>query len=394
MKAFLSAKETADLLGISRATLYAYVSRGLLRSEPVLDDTRERRYRQEDVTLLKRRKEARRDPSQAAAQSLRFGGPILSSGITLIQDGSLFYKGRNALKLAEHTSLEDIATLLWNGSRDLPRRRSSTPASTRRPSREIKLDQIQAVLALGSSTDPAAYDLRTNAVRQTGWRILDILASQVSGKNMDLPMHQALQQTWAKKDNSAGEIIRAALVLCADHELNISAFTARCVASAGASPYDVIVAAMAALKGQRHGGQSESAAALLAALQSGRDLRRVLAERLRRGERIPGFGHPLYPDGDPRAKFLLDLLYGQHDSVAVHSVKSISQAGTKVLGEYPNLDFALAAISHCFGFPKGAPLCIFALGRTVGWIAHAMEQYESGDFIRPRAQYNGPAAEV
>jgi citrate synthase len=211
---------------------------------------------------------------------------------------------------------------------------------------------------------------------------------------MDLPMHQALQQTWAKKDNSAGEIIRAALVLCADHELNISAFTARCVASAGASPYDVIVAAMAALKGQRHGGQSESAAALLATLQSGRDLRRVLAERLRRGEQIPGFGHPLYPGGDPRARFLLDLLYGQYDSAAVHSVKSISQAGAKVLGEYPNLDFALAAISHYFGFPKGAPLCIFALGRTVGWIAHAMEQYESGDFIRPRAQYNGPAAEV
>jgi citrate synthase len=143
------------------------------------------------------------------------------------------------------------------------------------------------------------------------------------------------------------DVIRIALVLCADHELNISAFVARCAASAGASPYDVVSAAMAALKGHKHGGATRAACLLQLAEAGGNEEERRLARQL-------------------------------------------LKAGADVLDELPNLDFGLVALSRAYGLPKHAPILLFALGRTIGWIAHAIEQYASRELIRPRARYTGP----
>jgi citrate synthase len=186
----------------------------------------------------------------------------------------------------------------------------------------------------------------------------------------------------------AAPLIRAALILCADHELNVSAFTARCVASAGASPYGVVIAGLAALEGTKHGGITMRVEAQWDAVRRTRDLRGALAERLRRGESIEGFGHPLYASGDPRAKLLLEMLPASRHAAFAREL--VAAAGALV-GESPNLDFALVALARSLGLPDGSALALFAIGRTIGWIGHAIEQYENGAIIRPRAKYVGEA---
>jgi|SRR5579871_4029107 len=397
LRAYLSAAEASRLLGISQPTLYAYVSRGQLRSEPMPDRPRARRYPREDIERLQQLKAARRDPQGAGARGLRWGGPVLESRITLIDGGRVYFRGRDAVALAEHATLEDAAHLLWEvPDAESPRLFQQPPAladaelaRVRRLTRD-PLAHMQAALAAAAARDAAALDLTPRAVRLTGARILRLLAAMVGRGSHAAPVHTALQRVWASGAPSIGEVIRTALVLCADHELNVSAFTARCVASAGASPYDVVSAALAALKGHRHGGASERALALVDRSDTLAAAKAELTARLRRGERIPGFGHPLYPDGDPRAALLLQLARASRDRAAWQSVRHAWKAGSALMQQEPNLDLGLAAITRAYGLPSHAPIVIFALGRTVGWIAHAIEEYASGQLIRPRARYVGP----
>ena len=217
-----------------------------------------------------------------------------------------------------------------------------------------------------------------------------LLTSIVVGRDANEPIHRALQSAWAPRRAIVGDVIRTALVLCADHELNASAFAARCAASAGASPYDVVSAAMATLKGYKHGGASERALGLVREADSLRAARAAIADRLRQGDRMPGFGHPLYPGGDPRAAVLIRLAEGSGNDAAWRPFKHLFKAGAELLNDEPNLDFALAAITRAYRLPNEAPFLLFALGRTIGWIAHAIEEYASGHLIRPRARYTGP----
>jgi citrate synthase len=393
----LTAAHAADLLGVTRATLYAYASRGQLRSEAVPGRPRERRYARDDVQRLLDRKAARRDPVAAAARGLHWGGPVLESGITLIHDGRLYYRGRDALALAETATLEDAAMVLW-AAEDSDRTRlfAQSSALTDRQLARLRActtdpyTLMQAALPVAARVDLASYDLRPAAVRLTGARIVKLLASIVAPRDAQAPLHRALQRTWAPGRTEVGDAIRAALVLCADHELNVSAFTARCAASAGASPYDVVSAAIATLRGYKHGGAGERVLAMLAASETPRHARAQVAARLRRGEQVPGFGHPLYPNGDPRAALLIRLAESTGHEAACRAMRNLRKAGTALLNDLPNLDFGLAAITRACGLPDQAPVLLFALGRTIGWIAHAIEEYASGHLIRPRARYTGP----
>jgi len=120
----------------------------------------------------------------------------------------------------------------------------------------------------------------------------------------------------------------------------------------------------------------------------------VLASRLRRGERLPGFGHPLYPSGDPRAALLMQLAEASGNRKEWKLARALTHAARELLHDAPNLDFGLVALARTCHLPEYAPIVMFALGRTVGWIAHIIEQYESGDLIRPRANYTGPSPEA
>jgi citrate synthase len=250
---------------------------------------------------------------------------------------------------------------------------------------------LQAALPLAAAADLASYDLRPAAVRKTGARIIRLLTAIIAQDAGRGPVHQVLQSAWAPKRLAVADVIRTALVLCADHELNVSAFTARCAASAGAAPYDVVSAAMATLKGFKHGGAAERVLALVADADTPKSARAVVATRLRRGERVPGFGHPLYPSGDPRAQLLMRLAERSGNEPAWRPFRNLSKAGSELLRDLPNLDFGLAAVTRTYRLPFQAPLLLFALGRTIGWIAHGLEEYASGQLIRPRARYIGPA---
>ena len=385
---YLTARETAERLGIKRDTLYAYVSRGLLRSQPI-PGSRERGYRTEEVERLR----AGRGLSRAT-RSEPFV-PVIDSAICLIEGGRLYYRGHDAIRLAETTTLEDIAGLLWG----------QDPISTFRHSQRSEArgigGRVGAAASLGvierchvrlaelAAADLGALDLTPHGIVRTGRAILYELAACIGDRpTAPDPVHEQLAALW-RLDQKGANLIRRCLVLLADHELNASTFVARCVASTGATPYAVVSGALAALSGRRHGGASASAEALLHEIAERDDPLAVMAARLARNEMLPGLGHPLYPAGDPRAAALLNAAMAAIPA-SRPLIEAAVAAARQLVPQPPNVDFALAAATTALGLPQGTALAIFILGRTVGWIAHAIEQYQSDVLIRPRARYTGP----
>jgi citrate synthase len=391
--AWMSAVDACRALRVTAATLYAYVSRGFVRSEAARGATRRRRYSRDDVERLRRRKEGRRDPDQTAAETLRWGLPVLESSITLIADNALFYRGRNAVDLARSRSVAEVASLVWTGSFEHDFRGVKPPMGALESNRRLPfVARAQSALALASAADPVACDLRPHSVALTGWRILRLLTGVAAGaRRAAATVDETLARAW-RVDRRGTGALRAALILCADHELNVSSFTARCVASAGSHPYAVVSAGLGALEGTRHGGIGLRVESLLHALRRTSDVRAALGERLRRGESIDGFGHPLYREGDPRATAVFEWLRdGYARSSELAFALEVADAAADLIRERPTIDFALAALARVLRLPPGTPLVLFALGRTIGWIGHAIEQYGTGQIIRPRAKYAGVA---
>jgi citrate synthase len=400
---FLTAQEAAAELGVKLPTLYSYVSRGLIRSEASGNILRERRYYAEDVQRLKERQEQRRDPTSAVSGALHWGAPLLESALTLIHDGKLYYRGYEAVKLASQHNVEEVVGLLWKGNLQAKidsLNKPVTKSARVQMERLISLvrpypliESFQIALLMTASEDPMAYDLRPGAVEQTGGRILRLLTSVAAGRVRveESGIAQTLAQSWMPDQPSkATRLLNAALILLADHEFNVSSFTARCVASAGATPYEVVTAGLAALQGAKHGGAVNRVEALLDEIQRPANAPRILSRRLKRGDDIPGFGHRLYPEGDPRARALLKLMADTISrSPALSLSRTVIQEAKGLIGEEPNSDFALAVLARLLKLPEGYGLGIFALSRTIGWLAHAMEQYQSNRIIRPRARYVG-----
>src|SRR5438477_859550 len=385
---YLTARETAERLGIKRDTLYAYVSRGLLRSQPI-PGSRERGYRTEEVERLR----AGRGLSRAT-RSEPFV-PVINSAICLIEGGRLYYRGHDAIRLAETATLEDIAGLLWGQNPISPFRqsqRSEARGIGGRVGAAASLGVIERChvrLAELAAADLGALDLTPHGIVRTGRAILYELAACIGDRpTAPDPVHEQLAALW-RLDQKGADLIRRCLVLLADHELNASTFVARCVASTGATPYAVVSGALAALSGRRHGGASASAEALLHEIAERDDPLAVMAARLARNEMLPGLGHPLYPDGDPRAAALLNAAMAAIPA-SRPLIEAAVAAARQLVPQPPNVDFALAAATTALGLPQGTALAIFILGRTAGWIAHAIEQYQSDVLIRPRARYPGP----
>src|SRR4029079_9105586 len=170
--AWIDANEATSLLGVSRATLYAYVSRGRIRSESAPGAVRRSRYSRDDVERLCARTRERRNPERAAEQALHWGLPILESSITLIGDGRIYYRGRDAAELARTSSLADVAALIWTGKAAAARigapPRFTVPSGARSGADVPFVARAQAALALAAPADPLAYDLRPHSVPRAG----------------------------------------------------------------------------------------------------------------------------------------------------------------------------------------------------------------------------------
>lgn len=398
MHDLLSARETCRLLGISQATLYAYVSRGLIESRPG-PDHRSRLYLRQDVERLAQRQRAGRGAARGAAQSLDRGLPVLETRISLIRPDGPYYRGRSAIaEVRTGATLEDIARLLWDCGDDDPFAMPMSPWPE--PAAAIAgnaglppLERTMAAIPLLALQERHSF----NSAPQVRHRVAATLLRQnaallVAQPPSSGPVHRLLAQCWQPGDRAFEDLVRAALVLCADHELNVSAFAARVVASTGAHLHATVCSGLAALSGPRHGGATARAYALIAETAQATSPRDAIAARWQRGDDLPGFRHALYPDGDPRAAELLERLRAHAPPSAIlESLDALVEATEEISGQRPNIDFMLAAICHAYALPATPALVMFAAGRLAGWLAHALEQQAQGGLIRPRARYAGVA---
>jgi len=390
---YLSAAEASAELAISPATLYAYVSRGLIRSEPS-PDSRSHRYRAEDIRGLKERRLPSVEPR--GFKSFDPDLPVLDSAIATITEEGAIYRGVNCVDLAEKGTLEHAATLLWDvtgvdpfAADNCPQVSDEMRAIAEAARRAAPIDRAIAVLALATSADPGAFTRAPEGRAMVGARILRLLvATMLNTQPSAEPLHLQIARIWAADNKHAPDLIRRALVLLADHELNASTFTVRCAASTGLSLYDAIIAGLAALKGPKHGGAGVLASRLVKMLID-HDPEPVIRERVALGERFAGFGHGVYKRGDPRAISLLNAL--THAGAARKFTREVPDRIAEATGEFVNIDYALAVLAHSLRLAPGSELTLFAMARAVGWIAHASEQLQHGKLIRPRARYVGPA---
>jgi citrate synthase len=371
---WITAEAALGRLGIARQTLYAYVSRGLVRTRPAERDPRRSLYDPRSIDALLERRHRGRARQAVAASTIDFGEPVLASRITRIANGGLLYRGRDAIELATTATLEEVAALLWEAPIFPPLRASGfVPAEPRSPI-------ARCLRRVASLTGPAIWARGAAALHADAAALLRRIAEAACNARAGGAVHTAMARAWGV-DAAGADLIRRALVLCADHELNASAFAVRVVASTGAALPACLLAGLAALSGPLHGGMTERIGALLAEPGMLADPRSALAARLDRGERLPGFGHRLYLDGDPRATALLAAL----DPGPWW--RDMFAAAEEMTGQRPNIDTALVALERTLHLPEGSALAIFAAGRTAGWIAHALEQRQDGRLIRPRASY-------
>ncbi len=369
---WLDASEALALLGVQPQTLYANVSRGRIRARRSSDDPRKSLYAGEDVRALARRGAGRRKADVLAQETIRWGDPILSSSVSTVVDGRLYYRGQDAIALSAAALVEDVAALLWQSAAPVIASQPVTGAAA--------LPGMYQALAQRAAEDPPTGGRSPEVLRREAAGVFSALANTVIAPG-SLPLHQRLATAWQKPE--VAEPLRVALVLLADHELNASTFAARVAASTGVPLAAAALAGLATLTGPLHGGAPAAAHALIqSADRSGPDA--AIRAWMAQGRALPGIGHALYAKGDPRAQALLGSFKMPSPlSALLSAVEAIS-------GERPNIDLALACLVEAFDLPADAAFTIFALGRSCGWLAHAIEQVESGHLIRPRARYTGP----
>jgi citrate synthase len=377
MTDWLTAAETQARLNIRPQTLYAYVSRGRLEAKPDAADPRRSLYRAADVARLEARKARGRKAAAVAEDAIAWGEPVLASSITTVVEGRLYYRGRDAVVLAETETLETVARLLRGG--DGVRLKAGRDAP---PVLADARARLFAALAARAAADAPIRGRGAHVLAAEGASLLDTAADAVAGSVGDGPIHARLAEAWGV-DAGGGDLIRRLLVLLADHELNASTFAARVAASTGASLAAAGLAGLAALSGPLHGGMAPRVEAFIAeAERVGAEA--AVAARIAQGLPIPGFGHQLYPASDPRAAALLAAF------TPPPAYEAVREAAEAMTGVRPNVDMALTGLAAALGLPRGAPFLIFAIGRMAGWQAHALEQAQTGQIIRPRARYVGP----
>jgi citrate synthase len=454
----LGTEEVARRLGVKRETVYAYVSRGLLARHPA-SGPHDSQFDPEEVERLAAR--ARR-PDRSSALEV-----VVETELTLLDPGGrLSYRGRDAIELARFRSFEEVVALLWDGAPAAPWRLDDERAAAvealgaalgpEAPDAEC----IAAVVATLAARDPAGDSRDPESVRRAG---ADVFAAILQALDRGRPFRPppergrpyppiAPDRTTATRDGAAGgrsasfagrlcvalsgddmrprpehvAALNAALILLADHELAASTFAARVAASAWAGPYRVILAGLGPLGGTLHGGAGPAVEALIDEVAAGADPGAALDARLAAGP-VPGFGHRIYRDRDPRADHLLAHLAPDRGrpeardrnrgrpTVRLPDLRTTAPGGT---GERttapgapggldaaaglldaaadrglpaPNVDFALAALVRAHGLRDGSSATIFTVARIAGIVAHALEEYEHRLRFRPRASYVGPA---
>ncbi|WP_419929089.1 citrate/2-methylcitrate synthase [Candidatus Poriferisocius sp.] len=391
MDHWLTSSEAAARLGVKRATLYSYVSRGLLERAVDLDG-RSSRFDPESVDRLRSRSRNRGEGEV---------GVLVSSGITQVADEELRVRGRNLIGLSAETRFEEAADWVWgaepngqwpNGDegRDVARR-----VQDLLPDGAPMIDRLRVAVSVASATDPLRNDLSPSSVRGVGRRVIDLMVDSlplVTGKRGgDLADRLWCRLAPGRSNARHRAVLNRALVLLLDHGLASSTLGVRVAASVRADPYSAVAAGLGILGGRLHGAASAPVHQIFQEAVTSGDPAGALGEAQRRTGRTPGFGHSIYRQNDPRYSALMESIAGAwatHEHLPlVLTVQSLASERTDAPA---TIDFALGALTFLAGMRLEAGEAIFAIARTAGWIAHALEEYDEDPLrFRFRARYTG-----
>jgi citrate synthase len=399
---WVGADEAAKVANIKKTTLYAYVSRGLVRSVPGDGLSRARLYHRDDLDRVATRARARTGHTAVAAGALRWGEPILDTRVGTIDARGPIYRGQSALDLArEGKTFEDACALLWEAPFVAPvpeKARGSDALRGILPKRAAAFDAMFVAASALAATEPrgdSAVVMKARAPALVRHLVASCALARGKGA-VDKALkaksvaESLLVALGGKTDAKSVAALNRALVVTADHELNASTFAVRIASSAEASLASSLLAGLAVISGTLHGGATARVEAFVDEIGAPERAAKVVAARRDRGEAVPGFGHRLYPDGDPRGTLLLaDCAALGSRAREVKALTAAVNAMALAAREKPTVDVGLVALAAALGLPRGAALVIFACGRLAGWIAHAIEQREDGHLLRPRARYVG-----
>lgn len=374
----LTTAEVASRLDIKPETVYAYVSRGLL-TKVAASGRRGSLFREDEVARL--------------ARGRRHGTiENIASTISRIEDDQLYYRGRDVADLVTTQPFEAVAGLLWTGDTAAPAPQFTAPAeilSTCRAAvgalaESVRLtDRMRVAVTVASASDQLRFDLSPQGVLRTAGMLLAVEVDCLSSTHHDSgTLAQRLGPSLTEQVLPSG-LLDSTLILLADHGLAISTMAARVAASARVHPYGVVSAGLGALDSQYHGAASTVAYRFLDDAIA--DPLGAASERLRLGGGLPGFGHLIYRTTDPRAELLLAILRSVPAAApALTAIDTITDQLGAPHTAVPNIDLALAVLMHAYCMRPDAGEAIFAIARTVGWIAHTLEEYtESPMRFRP-----------
>lgn len=381
MASWISMKEACARLGVRPQTVYAYVSRGKIEVMPDAADTRRSLYRAEDVAGLAKRKEAGRKHETVAANTLFGAEPSIPTALCTFARGRPYYRGQDAVELARSATLEEAAQLLWGAGQAVDFGLAPAPRRSGKAGREAAFTVLAGLAATGHSTRGRL----TRVLHAEAQGLVGQLADAFGAAPAGQPLHLRFAKGW-KQPARVAELLRTAMVLLVDHELTSSAFVSRITASTGASLPACLLAGLTTLSGPLHGDASGRVQALFSEVERlGAD--QVLEHHLSSGLAFAGFGHHIYPDGDPRAAALLALF--EPPQVIARFIGQVSV----LTGLQPNIDVALAALVAHHRLPPDAAFSLFATARSIGLLAHSLEQLQVAQVIRPRGRYVGVVPE-
>jgi len=402
----LSSKEACEMLGIKPATLYTYVSRGLLN--PIRQpNSNSNRYRRAELESLQVRSQAHGGHAAAAAMAIRWGQPVLNTSITEITPEGPRYRGHLFEDLARHPGVfENVAELLWSGVLpDDPHTWDVTPlrADVQRamdgvPKADIRLVRVFSIASTVLGGVPLTDELRSGSISRYSHELLLAFASAAGvlgptrrffgpSRETSVAAHM-LTALGVPVTEQATRAVNAALIASADHDLASATLSARIAASVGAGLHACIVSALAVQSGSALAGGCELVEDLLFGIRSEPHLKKRVREADQRRQRLPGFGLPLYPDGDPRARHLirLALSIAPASREVEFAAKFVDQVRDRS-AVHANLEVGLAILSLALGLPQRSSAALWVVGRTAGWIAHVLEQRRAGYVLRARGQY-------
>jgi citrate synthase len=336
--------------------------------------------------------------------------------------GELRYRGYPVGELADSSTYEAVASLLWNGElpggaalrelrgelRALRHRRTDVPdLVTSVPIMGHPLDVVRFIVSWDALNNPLTWDNsteanRTKAVEMTAWFPVAVAAYHRRRRGLDpVPPRPDLDTAanflyMLDGQEAAPDVIRTldiSLILHADHELNASTFAARVTIATQSNLHAAIVSALGTLTGPRHGGASERVITMLEEIGTPGNAEPWAMDRLARRERIMGFGHRAYRTVDPRSRHLRAMaeriLQGTEHEAWIGILQELSRVMAREKSLYPNVDLYAAVVNRELGIDPDFYTSVFAISRIAGWTAHAMEQL-GGRMIRPAARYTGP----